>query len=217
MSTWDALTEIERLLDHGAVVAAAARISRLDLWALTDSDTLIRQQRAVDEAIDAPSDRLRVVVDQFVRHAQEVAKVGQSVFIVHGGDIELKLDTKNYFREMLGAECVILHEQGGDGGTLIDKFERHASRCSLAVILLSDRDEPGGAFSSPDAPRRPRPNVLFEMGYFFARLGRQGVVLLRRGDVEINSDVLGIEWIDVSSGVESAGERIRRRLPWLTT
>jgi predicted nucleotide-binding protein len=138
------------------------------------------------------------------------------VFLVHGWDSELKWEAKNYLQTVLGLDCVILHEQDGRGGTLIDKFEQYARPSDLAMVLLSSADGSDEGFASPDATRRPRPNVLFEMGYFFAHLGRERVLLLRKGDVEIHSDILGIEYIDVTHGIHSAGEDIRRRLSaWL--
>ncbi|HEV7390780.1 MAG TPA: nucleotide-binding protein [Burkholderiales bacterium] len=136
------------------------------------------------------------------------------VFIVHGWDAELKLATKNYLQNTLGLSCIILHEQSSEGDTIIDKFERHAKRCRIAVVLLSENDEPTGTLlGDPNAERRPRPNVLFELGYFFAHLSRRNVIILRRGNVSIHSDILGIEYIDVTNGIEAAGEAIRKRLP----
>jgi len=45
-------------------------------------------------------------------------------------------------------------------------------------------------------------------------LGRESgkILLLHKGPVEIPSDIIGIEYIDISNGVESAGEGIRREL-----
>ena len=48
--------------------------------------------------------------------------------------------------------------------------------------------------------------------YFFAKFGRSRVLILKRGDVEIHSDIYGIEYIDVTNGVENAGEKIRKRI-----
>jgi predicted nucleotide-binding protein len=158
-------------------------------------------RQSVLEAIDALTSEVSTLGDQ------------PTAFIVHGWDAELKWETKNFVQGTLDLPCVILHEQGGKGGSLLDKFEHYAHPCDLAFILLSEKDDPAReGFDKPEAQRRPRPNVLFEMGYFYAQLGRSRVVLLRRGDVEIHSDALGIEYIDVTNGVESAGEEIRRRL-----
>jgi hypothetical protein len=168
----------------------------------------------------SPADLRRADLQGVVREILEDREGGREsmgrAFIVHGWDNELKWEVKNYFTSVLMVECVVLHEQDGEGATLVDKFERFAKASDLAVILLSEKDEARQeALASPDALRRPRPNVLFEMGYFFALLGRSRVVLLKKGNVEINSDVLGIEYIDVTHGVEAAGEQLRRRVePW---
>ena len=122
---------------------------------------------------------------------EERRKVGNKkfkAFIVHGWDNELKLEVKNYFQNILNIECIVLHEQDGEGDVLLNKFEKFAQQSSLSIILLSDKDEKGVSyFSAPDAVKRPRPNVLFEMGYFYSLLGRKNVVVLKRGNVEMHS------------------------------
>ena len=62
--------------------------------------------------------------------------------------------------------------------------------------------------------RRARQNVIFELGFFLGKLGRESgkILLLHKGPVEIPSDINGIEYIDISNGIESAGERIRKEL-----
>jgi len=213
----EAILEIKSLLAAGRTLDAAMLVARVDVWSAPASARLLGQQRAIASALSGAPDRIAPLVHGFVELAQEEMTMDRTIFLVHGWDTELKFDAKNYLQTTLGAKCVVLHEQGGDGDTLIDKFERHAAQCRMAFVLLSDRDEGPEQFAKPSAPQRPRPNVLFEMGYFFARLGRQGVVLLRRGDADINTFLLGLEWIDVTAGVESAGEQIRRRIPWLRT
>jgi predicted nucleotide-binding protein len=209
----EGLVRIRSLLSSGRVQEAGRLAVSLSL---SGQPLAIRRQAALREALDhAPGSvypLLSQLLDELPDERQDDPR---RVFIVHGWDTELKFDVKNYFQNTLGANPVILHEQGGDGATLIDKFERYAEECGLAVILLSEADEPAEKLVSPGDERRPRPNVLFEMGYFFSRLGREGVILLKRGEVELNSDVLGIEWIDVSRGVAAAGEEIRLRIPWL--
>lgn len=45
--------------------------------------------------------------------------------------------------------------------------------------------------------------------------GSGRVLLLHKGPVEIPSDTVGIEYIDITNGIESAGEILRReRLPF---
>ncbi len=213
MTVEEELVRIRSLLASGRVGEAGRLAVSLPL---SGQPRAIRRQAALRAALDDAPDSIGPLLSQLLDQLPgEHDGDPRRVFIVHGWDTQLKFEAKNYFQNTLGADPVILHEQGGDGATLIDKFERYAEECGLAVILLSDADEPAARLVSPDAERRPRPNVLFEMGFFFSRLGRQGVILLKRGEVELNTDVLGIEWIDVSGGVAAAGEAIRLRIPWL--
>jgi predicted nucleotide-binding protein len=52
------------------------------------------------------------------------------------------------------------------------------------------------------------------MGYFFSKLQRRKgkVILLYKGQLEPPSDISGIIYIDISNGIEAAGEQIRKEL-----
>jgi predicted nucleotide-binding protein len=67
---------------------------------------------------------------------------------------------------------------------------------------------------SESAEPRARQNVIFELGYFYGLLRRQSgrIVLLHKGGLEIPSDLTGIIYIDITHGIEAAGEEIRRNL-----
>ncbi|MEX3973839.1 TIR domain-containing protein [Paraburkholderia caribensis] len=91
----------------------------------------------------------------------------------------------------------MLDEQSGRGATIIEKFEREANHASYAVVLLTP-DDKGGAFAASTVQLRPRArqNVILELGYFAAKLGRGHVCALRQGDVEIPSDFNGVQYLD---------------------
>jgi predicted nucleotide-binding protein len=117
-----------------------------------------------------------------------------SVFIVHGHDEPLKQSTAR-FLEKLGLKAVILHEQPDKGRTIIEKFEEHSS-VMFAVILLTP-DDVGGLASDPVKQfPRARQNVIFELGYFVGKLGRERVCALNQG-VEQPSDLHGVLYIPV--------------------
>jgi predicted nucleotide-binding protein len=213
---------VKDLLRKGRIQEAALAIRKLPLWQAHEPlSELIKLQRSIDATSIERTESLREQIARFVnlleRAPAMTEKAKPHAFIVHGWDNELKLDTKNYFEGVLRINCIILHEQSSDGDVIINKFENHASRASIALVLLSEKDETSNRLEDPNASRRPRPNVLFELGYFFAKLGRRNVLLLKRGNVEINSNILGVEFIDVTNGVASAGEIIRTRLGWMLT
>ena len=136
-------------------------------------------------------------------------------FIVHGHDSAAKLDLKNFLQNTLGfPEPVILHEQPSGGRTIIEKLEHYGKRCDLVFALLTPDDPAANGSESNDAKRRARQNVIFELGYFMAALGRHSgrVLLLHKGPLDLPSDISGLIYIDVTSGVLSAGEQIRQEL-----
>jgi predicted nucleotide-binding protein len=57
-------------------------------------------------------------------------------------------------------------------------------------------------------------NVIFELGYFLGLMKRYKgkVFLLKKGNIEIPSDLSGIIYIDISDGVISAREEIKKEL-----
>lgn len=112
-----------------------------------------------------------------------------SVFVVHGND-EARESVARLL-ERLGLKPIILHEQPNRGRTIIEKFELHAA-VGFAVVLLTP-DDIGSAASRPEALRlRARQNVIFELGFFVAALGRRRVCALYKGDVELPTDYSGV-------------------------
>jgi len=141
-------------------------------------------------------------------------------FIVHGHADQLKLELKNYIQNTLHLpEPVILHEQPSLGRTIIEKFEDYAASSALVFVLLTPDDLGASAADPDDTKRRARQNVIFEMGYFLGMLGRESgrVLLLHKGPLELPSDLSGVAYIDISSGVEAAGELIRREIKDVNT
>lgn len=140
------------------------------------------------------------------------------VFIVHGHDEVSKYELKNYLQNTLRLpEPVILHEQPSLGRTILEKFEQETRNVNLVFVLLTPDDDPFPSPKSNDAKRRARQNVVFEMGYFFGKLQRKNgrIVLLYKGSLELPTDISGIIYVDISKGIESAGELIRKELSFI--
>lgn len=125
------------------------------------------------------------------------AQKSRKVFVVHGHD-DAALYGLARFLERLDLEAVILREQADQGQTIIEKFESLAKEVGYAVILLTP-DDIGSASGSSQPQARARQNVLFELGFFAGKLGRGCVCLLRKGAVEIPSDLYGVVYTDLDS------------------
>jgi len=114
-----------------------------------------------------------------------------SVFLVHGHDEGTKYAVAR-FLEQIGVIPVILHEQINKGMTIVEKFEKYAKRAGYAVIIMSPDDFGYKVGSEQSIKHRARQNVILELGYFTALLGRDKTMVLKRGDIEMPSDVFGI-------------------------
>jgi predicted nucleotide-binding protein len=115
----------------------------------------------------------------------------RAIFVVHGRNEAMKQTVARYV-ERLGLDPLILHEQVNRGCTIIEKFERNAAQASFAIVLMSGDDEGGPVNSPKQRNLRARQNVVVELGYFTALLGRSNVCVLVSDGVEIPSDYLGV-------------------------
>ncbi len=150
-----------------------------------------------------------------VRSVLGKSKMQPRVFIVHGHDDKLKLELKNYLQNVLKlSEPVILHERPSQGRTLIEKFEQESNDVDCVFIILTPDDKLKKEKRSKRYDRRARPNVIFELGYFYGKLQRSKgrIILLYKGKHDLPSDIGGIVYIDVSKGILECGDEIRREL-----
>jgi len=115
------------------------------------------------------------------------------VFVVHD---DAALQNVARFLEQLALTVIVLREQPDKGRTIIEKFEDSASEVGFAVVLLTPDDIAHAARVSEQAARA-RQNVIFELGYFAGKLGRGRTCLLRKGAVEIPSDLYGVIYTEM--------------------
>ncbi|EKN3732772.1 nucleotide-binding protein [Yersinia enterocolitica] len=116
--------------------------------------------------------------------------VSRKIFIVHGHDNDA-LQSVARFISRIGLEEIILSERPDGSRTVIEKFEAESGDVSFAIVLMTP-DDSGNALASENTRLRARQNVLYELGYFAGKLGRGKVLVLRKGDIEIPSDLAGV-------------------------
>lgn len=139
-----------------------------------------------------------------------VSAANRQIFIVHGHDDARRVELQRLV-ESFGLQPIVLLEQDDRGMTIIEKFEYYASACSFAFVLMTpdDRTQESG---DAESQFRARQNVIMELGWFMARLGRDRVVLLHKGEVEIPSDISGVVYIRFDESVYEVAGRVRQRL-----
>jgi predicted nucleotide-binding protein len=179
--------------DFGGYINQPAEAQHYAAEGKERSLTLLKQAvKRLTEEIDA-AQRSGVVVTR-TGPAQEapaaVAAVSRRIFIVHGRDGEMREAVARFIGE-IGFEPVILHEQANGGRTVIEKFEAHSEPARFAVVLLSGEDE-GRLKGTDNLAPRARQNVILELGYFVGKLTRARVCALKRGDLEVPSDIVGV-------------------------
>ncbi|MHC1596217.1 MAG: TIR domain-containing protein [Candidatus Syntropharchaeales archaeon] len=127
----------------------------------------------------------------------QIQHSGNDVFIVHGSD-EAAKESVARFIERLDLNSIILHEQPNAGRTIIEKFEEY-SNVGFAIVLLTPDDICASEDEKENLKPRARQNVIFELGYFIGRLGRERVCALYKKDVEIFSDYQGVLYVPMDS------------------
>lgn len=116
------------------------------------------------------------------------------VFIVHGHDSGAK-EAVARFISKLDLKPVILHEQPNEGRSLLRKIEDESNSIGFAVVILTPDDECCVTEGEEEGELRARQNVVFELGFFTAALGRERVAALKHEKVVIPSDYDGIGYI----------------------
>jgi len=134
-----------------------------------------------------------------------LALTDKTVFIVHGHDTARRADLQALLGG-LGLQPIVLDEQDSMGMTIVEKLEYYALTCAFAIVLMTPDDLTKGV------AMRARQNVVLELGWFMAHLGRERVLLLYTGDVEIPSDIFGIVYLQFKESVSEVKDRIQQRL-----
>jgi hypothetical protein len=132
-----------------------------------------------------------------------------AVFVIHGRDATNTDRLRRLLIERFRLEPVILGEQAGGGRTLIEKFEDVAARCAFSIALLTPDD---AVARGETAYLQARPNVVFELGWFYGKRGRQSVLILLRHGAHLHSDLDGISRVEFGESIEERVLDIEREL-----
>lgn len=157
-------------------------------------DRVIKYIRTFESSNLRASPNLSILQNQQRNNLELLRKV----FLVHGHDEKI-LNQVARLLEHLDIEPIILFEKAGKGQTIIEKLEANSSVSFATVMLTPDDVGRSVKNGNEDLTARARQNVIFELGYFLGRLGRNNVAVLYDESVEIPSDYHGVEYIKIDA------------------
>jgi hypothetical protein len=130
------------------------------------------------------------------------------ILIIHGhGSDRYKLT--EWLRTTLGlTDLLIMQQEFGAGRALPDKFESIAEQADGAIAVATP-DDVGGIVGSTPELLRARQNVWIEIGWTWGRLGRNKLILLCKGGIEVPSDLHGMEYYRYNDSPLEVTESIR--------
>ncbi|MDR3591271.1 MAG: nucleotide-binding protein [Negativicutes bacterium] len=157
----------------------------------------ISKIESIKEQLVLYNDSIEQTIEPTRNYIKNRSIQNDKVFIVHGHD-KLALREIERFVRIIGLNPIILNEQVNAGKTLIEKLEAY-SDVGFAIIILSPDDE-GKAKVDKNLRPRARQNVIAELGYFVAKIGRERVCPLYIEGVEIPSDFSGVVYVPMDKG-----------------
>ncbi len=135
------------------------------------------------------------------------------IFIVHGHDTSA-LDQLELVLRRLKLDPFILQNNDGESKTLIEALEQKIYKEAAFGIVLLTPDDYGYPKNKTDADRQPRArqNVILELGMVLASLGRNRMVLLKKGALEIPTDVSSIIYLEFNEHVKEIAVKLATRM-----
>lgn len=141
------------------------------------------------------------------------AAASANIFLVHGHDRDAR-DQLELVLMRLGLQPFILQNADGESKTIIEALEQNIYREAAFGIVLLTPDDFGYSKVAGETEKQPRArqNVILEMGMVMAALGRQKMVILKKGALELPSDAAGILYIEFNDHVRESVPKLAQRL-----
>lgn len=135
------------------------------------------------------------------------------IFIVHGHDNQA-LEQLELVLRRLGLDPFILQNNDGETRTLIEALEKRIYTEAAFGIVLMTPDDFGYSKNRTNDDRQPRArqNVILEMGMIMASLGRDKMVILKKGNLELPSDVNGIIYLEFNEHIKEIAVKLANRM-----
>ncbi|NOD98731.1 hypothetical protein GS610_16100 [Ruegeria sp. HKCCD6228] len=141
------------------------------------------------------------------------AKGQRRIFVVHGSDNDA-LDQLQLVLYKLGVEPLVQKDVDGKGQSLFSALMENITNESDFAIVLMTPDDWGYRNSETETEKQPRArqNVILEAGMALSKLGSDRVAIIKKGALEIPSDLEGLIRIEYNSNVKEVASKIAQRL-----
>jgi predicted nucleotide-binding protein len=174
-------------------------------------DAIDRNLRDNLNNLDMLIQKIKLSAEKNGPETERLVPVTKDVFIIHGHDEANRMRLQKMIEERFGLKTHLMIREPGKGRTLIEKFEEEAQLASFAFALLTP-DDLVRVRNSESEYAQARPNAIFELGWFYGRLGRRRIAILFKKDTHLHSDLAGISRIEFSNSVEECIGEIEREL-----
>lgn len=164
-----------------------------------------------DSELLSLSARLSTMADTFEERAEAIEEIdrvrdvylppgGDKIFVIHGHAEDKWRELRDLLEDKLGLKgrVIVLKEEASRSETVLQKYEKYAKQCCFAFALMTPDDQ---VRTQDAAYRQARPNVLFEIGWFFGRLGPSRLCILKRSGSEVPSDLDGVVTLEFDKDV----------------
>lgn len=199
--------------DAGKLTFRAKRGGVINYWAKTGR---VQCQGPADkklalEAIFSPPSKASTIKPAIASVIENTkpADSRTKIFVVHGHD-QTTLEQLELVLRRLNLDPYILQNNTGQSRTIIEALEQQIYKEAAFGIVLMTPDDFGYVKTKSDTERqaRARQNVVLEMGMVFASLGRDRMVILKKGALEMPSDVGGLLYLEFNEHVKEVAVRL---------
>ena len=131
-------------------------------------------------------------------------KSGKNIFIVHGHD-HTCLDEVELLLRRVKLDPYVLINNDNSGKTLIEALEESLINDNTIGIVLMTPDDYGKSkrdSADKDPEPRARQNVILELGILIGAVGRKNIIVLKKGHLELPSDISGLLYIGFNDSVK---------------
>jgi len=174
-------------------------------------NTIMRNMRENINLLKMLNQKIEVQPEFSENSTERIVPDTKEVFIIHGHDDANRMRLQEMLENEFELKAHLMIKEAGKGRTLIEKFEEEAQLASYAFALLTP-DDLVKVKNTESEYAQARPNAIFELGWFYGRLGRRHIAILFKKGTHLHSDLAGISRIEFSDSVDECFIEIKKEL-----